>query len=64
VVRHVARLSTAPVVVDRPGGVVRSERELRIVVPVALRWGKQAQTKGAQVETCATGGRRLLWVFV
>jgi hypothetical protein len=33
VLRHVAQLAAGPVVVDRPGGVVRSERELRIVVP-------------------------------
>jgi hypothetical protein len=45
VLRHVARLSAGPVVVDRPGGVVRSERELRIVVPLV-----------AQVSTCAVLG--------
>jgi hypothetical protein len=33
VLRHVAQLSAAPVIVDRPGGVVRSDRELRIVLP-------------------------------
>jgi hypothetical protein len=55
VLRHVARLSAAPVVVDRPGGVVRSERELRIVVPLVLRAVKLPYPKGAQVETCATG---------
>ena len=33
VLRHVTQLAAAPVVVDRPGGVVHSERELRIVVP-------------------------------
>jgi hypothetical protein len=33
VLRHVSQLSAAPVIVDRPGGVVRSERELRIVLP-------------------------------
>jgi hypothetical protein len=33
VLRHVSRISKVPVMVDRPGGVVHSERELRIVVP-------------------------------
>jgi hypothetical protein len=36
VLRHVTQLAAAPVVVDRPGGVVHSERELRIVVPLAI----------------------------
>jgi hypothetical protein len=31
--RHVTQLAAAPVVVDRPGGVVHSDRELRIVAP-------------------------------
>jgi hypothetical protein len=35
VLRHVARLAAAPVIVDRPGGLVHSERELRIIVPVS-----------------------------
>ena len=34
VLRHVAQLAAAPVMVDRPGGVVHSERELRIILPV------------------------------
>ena len=34
VLRHVTQLAGAPVMVDRPGGVVHSERELRIVLPV------------------------------
>jgi hypothetical protein len=34
VLRHVTQLAAAPVMVDRPGGVVRSERELRIILPV------------------------------
>src|ERR1700691_56323 len=33
VLRHVSQLAAAPVIVDRPGGVVHSERELRIVAP-------------------------------
>ena len=33
--RHVTQLSGAPVIVDRPGGMVHSERELRIVLPVS-----------------------------
>jgi len=33
VLRHVTQLSTAPVILDRPGGVVHSDRQLRIVAP-------------------------------
>ncbi len=33
VLRHVSQLAAGAVIVDRPGGVVRSERELRIVAP-------------------------------
>ena len=33
VLRHVAQLAAAPVMVDRPGGLVHSDRELRIVLP-------------------------------
>jgi hypothetical protein len=33
VLRHVTQLAAAPVVVDRPGGLVHSDRELRIVAP-------------------------------
>jgi hypothetical protein len=33
VMRHVTQLAAAPVIVDRPGGVVQSDRELRIVAP-------------------------------
>src|SRR5882762_5509774 len=33
ILRHVTQLAAAPVVVDRPGGIVHSDRELRIVVP-------------------------------
>jgi hypothetical protein len=33
ILRHVTQLAAGPVVVDRPGGIVHSERELRIVVP-------------------------------
>jgi hypothetical protein len=36
VLRHITQLSAAPVVLDRPGGVVHSERELRIVIPRVL----------------------------
>ena len=35
VLRHVTQLAAAPVIVDRPGGKVHSERELRIVVPAS-----------------------------
>src|SRR5882762_157538 len=33
ILRHVTQLGAAPVVADRPGGIVHSDRELRIVVP-------------------------------
>jgi hypothetical protein len=33
VLRHVTQLAAAPVILDRPGGVVRCDRELRIVAP-------------------------------
>jgi len=33
ILRHVTQLSPNPVVVDRPGGAVHSDREIRIVVP-------------------------------
>jgi hypothetical protein len=33
VVRHVTQLAASPVIVDRPGGVVHSDRELRIIAP-------------------------------
>jgi hypothetical protein len=33
VLRHVTQLAAAPVIVDRQGGVVHSDRELRIVAP-------------------------------
>jgi hypothetical protein len=33
VLRHVTQLAAAPVIVDRPGGVVQSDRELRIIAP-------------------------------
>jgi hypothetical protein len=33
VLRHVTQLAAAPVIVDRPGGVVHSDRELRIIAP-------------------------------
>jgi hypothetical protein len=33
VLRHVTQLAAGPVIVDRPGGVVHSDQELRIVAP-------------------------------
>ncbi|HYB61972.1 MAG TPA: hypothetical protein VEH50_10905 [Methylomirabilota bacterium] len=33
VLRHVAQLSKLPVIVDRPGGIVHGDRELRILAP-------------------------------
>lgn len=34
VLKHVTALSRQPVSIDRPGGEVRSDRELRIIIPV------------------------------
>ena len=34
VLRHVAQLSKLPVIVDRPGGIVHGDRELRILAPI------------------------------
>jgi len=39
ILRHITKLSPHPVSLDRPGGQVHSEREVRIVVPA----GNQAQ---------------------
>jgi hypothetical protein len=36
ILKHVTALSKHPVMVDRPGGVVHSDREIRIVVPAHL----------------------------
>jgi hypothetical protein len=33
ILRHVTQLSARPVVVDRPGGQIHSDREIRILVP-------------------------------
>ncbi len=46
VLRHVTQLAGAPVIVDRPGGVVHSERELRIVIP---RTGDEKADEAAAV---------------
>src|SRR6202011_2264750 len=45
ILRHVTQLAAAPVVVDRPGGVVHSERELRIVAPNS--WNAKADGAAA-----------------
>ena len=48
--RHVTKLAAAPVIVDRPGGVVHSERELRIIVPFAIdAQGKPQMDEAAAV---------------
>ena len=44
ILRHVTLLSPNPVVVDRPGGEVHSDREIRIVVP---RQGRGEREAGA-----------------
>ena len=44
VFHHITQLSPHPVSVDRPGGQVHSERELRIVVPQ----GDAAQTQAVE----------------
>jgi hypothetical protein len=36
VLKHVTQLSKLPVVVDRPGGVVHSDREIGLIVPASL----------------------------
>src|SRR5579863_6014910 len=46
VLRHVTQLTAAPVTVDRPGGMVHSERELRIVIP---RTGDEKADEAAAV---------------
>ncbi|PYU03577.1 MAG: hypothetical protein DMG33_16410, partial [Acidobacteria bacterium] len=35
ILRHVTELSKLPVVLDRPGGVVHSDREIRLTVPAS-----------------------------
>ncbi len=67
VLRHVRQLAAAPVVVDPRGGLVHSDRELRIVVPnsgdaaaddaaaVAVEFGV---LRGLLDLTAASGGRR------
>jgi len=42
ILRHVTQLSPNPVVVDRPGGQVHSDREIRIVVPAGEEREQQA----------------------
>jgi hypothetical protein len=49
ILRHVTQLAAAPVVVDRPGGMVHSERELRIVVP-STRDAKADEAAAVAVE--------------
>ena len=50
VLRHVTQLAAWPVVVDRSGGQVRSERELRLVVPLAKNsLGKLCMDEGAAI---------------
>ncbi len=44
ILRHVTQLSPLPVTVDRPGGEVHSDREIRIVVP------RDAEREAAAVE--------------
>jgi len=42
ILRHVTQLSPNPVVLDRPGGQVHSDREIRIVVPAGEEREQQA----------------------
>jgi hypothetical protein len=56
VLRHITKLSPQPVSVDRPGGQVHSERELRIVVPAGDAVQAQAVEFGVLrglLEVCA-----------
>lgn len=36
ILRHITQLSPSPVVLDRPGGQVHSDREIRILVPAGM----------------------------
>jgi len=62
VLRHITQLSAAPVMLDRPGGVVHSERELRIVVPRASIVGDKplAVTAGGKTFVSGTQDKPLL----
>jgi hypothetical protein len=48
VLRHITQLSPHAVSVDRPGGQIHSERELRIVVPAGSPAGDAAQAQAVE----------------
>ena len=50
ILRHVTQLTPHPVVVDRPGGAVHSDREIRIVVPKSLAAGDGHGREATAVE--------------
>ena len=72
VLRHVTQLAAAPVILDRPGGVVHSDRELRIVAPnsgdaqadeaaaMAIEFGV---LRGLLDLTVSAGARKKWWPF-
>ncbi len=60
ILRHVTALSKHPVVVDRPGGVVHSDREIRIVVPAHLPGQQMAVEFGVMRGLVDTVGKLVL----
>jgi hypothetical protein len=64
VLRHVSQLSGHAIVIDRPGGEVRSERELRIVVPEESFEQQHAVQLGilrGLLDFTGTGNKTPLW---
>ena len=55
VLRHVTQLAAAPVIVDRPGGVVHSDRELRIVAPNTGDAGRMRRRRWRLSLGCCAG---------
>ncbi len=60
ILKHVTALSKHAVVVDRPGGVVHSDREIRIVVPAHLPRQQIAVEFGVLRGLVDTVGERLV----
>ncbi len=61
ILRHVTQLSPNPVMVDRPGGQVHSDREIRIVVPAEDEREQQAVEFGVLrgvLDTVSDPGQR------
>lgn len=51
ILRHVTQLSPYPVIVDRPGGQVRSDRELRIVLPAGSEQPEAGDAEQAPISS-------------